>query len=352
MRRYLGTVLVGTLLSILGAACDRARSDDSSGEKVAAPEPSGRALGKLEKALASAVTAAGTAPNAGAAAGPPEDGIMEPARAAAELAADEGVRVTLGGSGSSPTRVLARAPLPPTSSAKLTVEMEVGPGQIVPAMEIALAFTADKLKGEGLKAVQAVTARVTGVGMGTASVPEDFKKQVAGLAGSQIRFTQRADGAAYGYVAELGPTTPKELVDLLDAVVDGLTQIFLPTPSEAVGKGAVWMAVSREVVAKVPFLAYRMIKVTELTEKELTLEYTTRRYAIGRMVDATALGSPDPLELREVTSNGEGRLTMNPSSALPKNVESEATLRALLKSPTSPGQRVLQAGGRYRFEGP
>lgn len=277
---------------------------------------------------------------------------MEPARAEAELGAGEGMRVTLGSSGTGPTRVLGRAPFPPTSNAKLTVEMEVGPGQVVPAMEIALSFAAEKPKGEGSAAVQLVTARVTGVAMGAASVPEDFKKQVAGLAGSQIRFTVRSDGSAYGYVAELGPTSPKELVDLLDSVVDGLTQVLLPTPTQAVGKDAVWMAVSREVVAEVPFLAYRMIKIAELTEKEVSLEYTTRRYAIGREVDAKALGSPDPLELREVTSSGQGRITMTLGTALPKTVSSEATLRALLKSPTSPGQRVLQAGGRYRFEGP
>jgi hypothetical protein len=348
IRSYLSLLAVGSLTcSLLG--CSRENSSTSTDTP---PAPSSKRLDKLEKALASAVTASDSARAGAASAGPPPDGIMDMARAAAELGEGQAPKVTIGAQGSEPRMVLGRGSWPASTTAKLSVEMEVGPGQSLPPIEVSLSLQAEKAKEEGATAVQPVVAKIASVTIKAAGLPPEVAKQLAALAGSQVKFTGTAGGGGYGFIGELGKGSGPELRDLLDAVADGLSTATIPTPAEAVGVGGVWMVVSREKTAGIPFLAYRMVKVARLGEKDADLEFTTRRYAIGRDIDAASLGSPQKLTLTEMTSTIQGRTTVGIGSTIPASASADSSLRALLSSSESPEPRALQAGGRYQFSSP
>lgn len=348
LRPYLSFLAAFGLTCTL-LACNRENAANST---AAPPAASSKRLDKLEKALASAVTASGSVPTSAATAGPPPDGIMDAARATTELGEGLPPKVTIGSRGDEPRTVLGRGVWPATATAKLSVEMEVGPGQSLPPIEVSLSFQAEKAKGEGVAAVQSVVAKITGVTIKAAGLPPEVAKQLAALSGSQVKFTATASGGGYGFVGELGTGSGPELRDLLDAVADGLATATLPTPAEAMGTGGVWMVVSREKTAGIPFMAYRMVKVAKVGEKDVELEFTTRRYAIGRDIDAASLGSAQKLTLTEMASNGQGRMTVNIGSPVPSSASADSSLRALLSSSESPEPRALQAGGRYQFTSP
>jgi hypothetical protein len=349
IRSILSCLAVGSV-ACAALACNRTDSttSDTTG---AAPAASSKALGKLEKALQSAV-ASGAVPAQAATAGPPPDGIMDPARAQSELAEGQPPKVTVGAQGAMPQVVLGRGAWPTTTTAKLTVEMEVGPGQSLPPIEVGFSLQADKPKGEGAAAVQSVVAKITSVTLKAAGLPPDVAKQLSALAGSRVKFSATAEGGGYGFTGELGTGAGPELRDLLDAVTDGLATATIATPREPMGTGGVWMAVSRERVVGIPFIAYRMVKVVRVGDKDVDLEFTTRRYAVGRDVNGASLGSQEPLSLTEMTSTAQGTTTIALGSAIPSVVLADASLRARLSSPGSPDPRTLQAGSRYNFSCP
>ena len=112
------------------------------------------------------------------------------------------------------------------------------------------------------------------------------------------------------------------------------------------------MSVSDGTTTGCPSTVATRKKVVGVSDKDMQLEFTTRRYAVGRDVNGAALGSQQPLSLTEMSSNSQGTTTIALGAAIPSALVADASLRARLSAPESPDPRALQAGSRYQFSSP
>jgi len=353
MRRSIQVVLlVGQLVVV--ASCQQKSENAGS---TATPEASTKApAGKVEMALANAV--ASGAPAATSSSGPPPDGILELARAEAEAPSGQAPKLTIGANGAEP-RVMLRSPranLPRT--VKLEVTLQSGMDQGLPPIEMTLgldskpvAATAksagsDKVDGRSL----VVTARVRDVKVSMPNVPQEFITQISALKGSKVTFTMASDGGGYGFNSELATGAKSELRDLLDSIAEGLTVATLPVPTVPVGDGAFWMVVAREKVAGFGLVTYHMVKLVRADDKAAEVEFNSRRYAVGRLVDPAMLppGSEN-VTLKEISASAKGGIRWSVDAVLPTSVEANTMLRGALDSGEGVPKRAVQSGTNFRI---
>jgi len=343
------------VLVLAAAGCEQKSASSQSQETADAG--SAKVEGKVEKAFANAVKARGV-PAAASSSGPPADGIMEPARADAEVPPGAPPQVTVGSEGTAPKLLLRnpKATLPATASVELTIQG--GSEQGLPPITVELSMESKKAKVE--KSASFVVAKIKAVRIGIPNVPKEFADQLAGLKGGKIGFSMTEQGAGFGYATELASGAKPELKDFIDAVAEGLSMLALPVPSVPVGAGAVWMVVSRDTTAGFGFMSYRMVKLVNATDKTAELEFDARRYATTRAVDPALLppGS-QAQQLVEMSAGSKARLKISVDRALATELEGDSALRGTIGGPEAIGgppgqrgagqQRILQSATAYRI---
>jgi hypothetical protein len=343
------------MLSLLFASpgCEQKSESKSSSEAPSASAASGsRELGKVERALASAVRVGTASPAASS--GPPADGVMEPTRADADVAPGQPPKVTLGADGVAPKSLLrgVTASVPRALTVELNIQGAMEQGGLPP---IAVDLSLESKKGTPPSA-SVVTAKVRDVRIPVPNVPKEFVMQLSGLKGATVGFSLTSEGAGYGFSSSLPTGAKPELRDLLEAVSEGLSLLTVAVPNAPVGVGAVWMVASREASSGFGLISYRMVKVVSIGDKAAELEFDARRYAVGRNVDPALLGPGAlPATLREFSAGAKGKLTIRSDSLLASGMDGSAALRGAIDAGDPPGpqgqasQRMVQSGTAYRI---
>ena len=334
-------------------ACHSESSNQATPQESSEP-PAGSATekktqDKLARALASAIATDKAPKAAGGDASdtsPPADGVMDAAKADAQLPSNSPPKITLGAAGSEPRIALGHRPLTSPCKATMQLALDLGGGQGLPPVEFKLELRAPAKPDA--KGVQPMTARVSGVDVSVPNVPDDFKNQLRQLVGSKMSYRVSADGGSFDFTSELGKSKHQELSDLLDMVVQGLAEANISMPSDPVGTGAYWMVVSRRKSLGLDWIVYDMVKVTAVTDKSATLEFTSRRYVVGRDIE---LGTQGPkLSVREASASDTAQATATTQGSLLQRYERNQSVKLLLDAADNSGQRMMQTGGQLKFQ--
>ncbi|MFC1642965.1 hypothetical protein ACFL5O_09835 [Myxococcota bacterium] len=182
-------------------------------------------------------------------------------------------------------------------------------------------------------------ARVTHATVDASQVPRVDPKVKADLVkfnGSKIRFKLVASGVGSDFVVERSQTAPEEFEETLRSLSELLATVLLPYPQQPVGTDAYWMATTRETVAGIDTVAYRLIRVQKVQGNSLSLQVDSKRYAATTEVPGMA-----ELELQQFKSLGQGTLTVSQGSAIPTEAKLGQELVALMSMSNQPGQMSI-----------
>lgn len=242
---------------------------------------------QIDPSLAKAVEAANAkAPaQAGAASGPPPNGIFGPGGADKELPVGAPAKITLGGQGEAPRYTLSGATFKPRDKMKGTIQMAVqtDPRQGALPVDFSLSFEGKPPVAEPGAAVQALThvvATVEAASVGAVDLPPAVTDSLKKLKGSRIEYQLAANGAGSNFTPMLTKQAAgSELTNVFNALGDALATMTLPVPDQPIGTGAFWMATTRERVMGLDTVTYRLIRVQRAEPTQMTLTLETKRYA-------------------------------------------------------------------------
>jgi hypothetical protein len=356
------------LLTIAAAISLSACSKDEPPPPAAEASPEGSAgSGAAEKKpavdekIASALGAAeenarsNSTPSSGHGA-PPPDGILGAEGAARELAPGSPAELVLGGDGSAPKVRLGSERITPGAgpAGKLSISYRSG-GSVMPTIEFDLK---PKISAAG---AETQPAAVAAGGAGAAGnlvagnlavrfalagahpadnqpgrLPENARAEIAKLNGSYVELVAQPNGAHVSQSQKLEGGNP-DLEPLVTGSAEALSSVVLPYPEVPVGVGAFWMVKSRETMNGAPVIAYRMVKLTELSPTEAKLSVNTRRYLIEPSLPMAGL---PPHQVRRFESEGEATLSVKPGSLYPDRADSRDAFMALVTPNDRPNQSV------------
>lgn len=332
-------ILVGVTLSVVGCAKDNPPSDsaarpDAGLSKAEALDPD------IAQAVAAASAARPGAQAAGVPGGPPANGIFAPGAADKEIARGQAPKLTLGSEGAEPRFTLTPAQPKPGSKQSGTIQVvQQSQGAGLP-IEFAVAFEAQKPKGEGSTAVP-VVVRVNGAKVAIAGAPKEVEAQVAKLKGAKVEYDVLPDGAGTNYRYEVPKAAPQDLADIVRALTDVLAVVTLPYPDKAVGVGAFWMATSRDGAMGLDLVTYRMVKVERIEGGKVTLNVNTKRYATSTDFDMPGLPPDAPRNLAEFQALAEGTLQIEPGKGFPVGGNQNSAIGVTLQNPANPAARGM-----------
>jgi hypothetical protein len=352
---------VGVLFFLAG--CEEEPSPASKGD---AGPPSTKPA--LDPSLARAVESASSTAKAGKGArgnngGPPPNGIFGPGEADKELRASAPAKITVGSTGSEP-RVSVTGMQPAVGSKRsgtIQLELATGPQQGLPPIEFSLSLQAQKLAAPAEPSTEGAAAAPTEVGMlvtvtGTKLVElsgmgREFGSALEKLKGSRIEYRVAANGAGNDYRFTIPKGADPGLDNVVRSLTEALATMTLPFPSEPIGSGAYFMAVTREQSVGVDVVAYRLVKVTNVKDDKLTLSVNTKRYATSDAFDMPGVPQDlGKLKLQEFQSTADGTLEVLKGTPIAVRSELTQTLNAGISAEKQPKQRLaLQAQARSEF---
>jgi hypothetical protein len=192
-------------------------------------------------------------------------------------------------------------------------------------------------------------AEITKIGLAkkqSAQVPEDAGKQIAKLKGSKLAFTRDPSGSINNVRTILAKDSMAELGRLVDGVGEGLLLATVPMPTKPVGVGGFWIAGSRSTLSGLEVLTYRMYKVKDIAEDQVTLTVQTTQYAIKGK--GSFPGVPPEVELLKFESVSQGEVVIPKTSSLSLESKTSQKHVALFKSPK--GNQVVPIQGGVTAE--
>jgi hypothetical protein len=351
----------------LGAfACQKER-DDSVEQAVPSAEAKSAGVDpNLAKAVAAASASQPGAGDAAQAEAPPANGVFGPGQADQKLQRGATPVITVGALGGTPKMSLgSRQPQPGAKqAATVKLSLQVGANR-TPLFNFGLSLEPAKPKpkgnddaaedavGDSPSGVE-VLARITGSEIDptqASRVPDHERTMVTKLKGGGVRFRSASDGASTGFAVEMAKAADPGLKHTVDALAEVLSTLTLPAPSEPVGPGAYWMATSRDTVAGIDAVTYRMIKVEKVQDSGVVVEMNVRRYAASSAIDAQGV-PPDlgSVELSRFQSTGKGSLVLQPGVLLPVGGRYSSELSAFASASKAPGQNLPIAQIRVTAE--
>jgi len=352
--RFASCLLAVSLLALV--ACEKEQESETKVESDAGIDKNATLDPELAKAVAAASAGIARGPAAASSSGPPPNGIFPPGRADKEIKRGDPPKITLGGQGSEPRVVLG--PAQPKPGMKLTGTIEVvqsDPGRGGLPIEFSLRIEAkkgDKSAADAGAAPAAVPmlAQVVGARAAVAGVPRELDDAVAKLKGAKVEYEVLPDGSGTNYRYDIGGATP-EFRDMMRMLSDTIALVTLPMPAQPVGKGAFWMATSREGVLGLDLVTYRMVKVEELAPNKVTLSVGTKRYATSDRFELDALPPDAPRELAGFEAKSEGRVEFVPGTPFPLAGQVGSLLAAQLGTdPQKAGTLQLQSRAGLSFQ--
>jgi hypothetical protein len=273
---------------------------------------------------------------------PPPDGIMTAEAAAKELPVGAAAAVVLGSEGASPRVKLGpdRLVAGPGPSGKLEVSYRSG-SSVMPTIELELKGKVNVAEGSTPGSEPALVTRFA-IGKARPSdrqpgrLPENARAEIAKLDGSSIDLLTDGKGALISGRHQLAGNNP-DLEPVVMGSAEALAGAFLAYPNVPVGVGAFWMVKSRETLNGANVLAYRMVRVTELSGEMLKLSLTTRRYLLS---ETLPLAGFPPHRVRQFQSEGEGSVSLRVGATHPDAAEVHDKFVALVVPNDRPNQAI------------
>lgn len=355
--RFASCLLAVSVLALSG--CDKEEQQtESQVEADAGIDKNATLDPALAKAVAAASAGINRGPSPAASGGPPPKGIFPPGAADREIKRGDPPKITVGGQGSEPRLVLG--PAQPKPGMKLTGTIEVvqadqGRGGGLP-VEFTLRIEAKK--GDKAPSADAgaepvavpMVAHVVAARAAVAGVPRELDDGIAKLKGAKVEYQILPDGSGTGYRYDVG-SGAGQFSDMVRLLSDTIALVTLPMPSQPVGKGAFWMATSREGVLGLDLVTYRMVKVEELTADKVTLSVSTKRYATSDRFELAELPPDAPRELAGFEAKSEGRLEFSPGTPFPMAGQIGSLLAAQLGTdPQKAGTLAMQSRAGISFQ--
>lgn len=336
----------------------------------------------IAKAMAAASSRAGGGAAQQLTGGPPQNGVFAPGAADKELKPNAPPKVTLGSDGTPPRVTLGAMQPPPGFRRDLTVQVMMRSGrQGMPPVDFALGLQVQKPKPPGGAAPGAsagapaaappspapasseesgvpgsvdVVATVKGVRLSpsqSGGVPKEFEDLLIKLKGSKLTFRVGPNGAGDAFRYELAKGADPSLENAMRALSESLATFTLPYPDKPIGAGAFWMATTRESAIGSEVIAYRMVKVAEVSNNQIKLTVNTKRYATDAKFDLPELPKGTTYNLDQFDSQGEGEFEIKVGTPFPVSGDATLSFNAALAPANQGDQRLMvQSQTRAAFE--
>jgi hypothetical protein len=320
----------------------------------------------LNPALARAVKAAAkhksdTEDESGQPGGPPPHGVFAAGRADKLMPKGAPPKITLGSQGGEPRVDLTAMQPKPGFAKKASVEFTLqNGGRGVPPLDFMLDVSAKKAPApQGKPAVNAaapvqmvvrIDAAKFNSGMAV-NVPAEVEQALAKLRGSHVDYDIAANGAGSALHYTLAKNAPQLDEVILRSLSEGFATLALPYPDKPVGKGAFWMATTRETVAGVDVVAYHLVKVDSVDGDKAELNIDTKRYAADNQIDTSELPPGlGQVKLTDFEAESNGTLDIVKGTSVPVGGELQQVLQAGLSASAKPGQKLgLQSQSKFVF---
>jgi hypothetical protein len=338
------TLGLGTLL-LVTPACDKsAKEPTASAEESSATAANTAAVLNPEIARAVAAAASGDKPQA-AADGPPPDGLLTAARADSEATIEGGAKVVLGGTGTDPKVQLGGPEVTDKCSGQLELSVRTGPRSALPTV----AFKFGLVGKTPEVGPHEVTVDVLGSSLAAnqpGQIPEELGAALAKLKGSKFHYSSTGGRLSSSPSFELAKGAAPDMDLVLMTAADVLSSALLSFPAEPMGKDGFWMTTSREKVLGTDVVAYRMVRVVDVTERGVELDVKTRRYAAEPTLGMPGIGAHS---LKQFQAEDSTTLLISPGHRLPVEGRAEITIGAVIESAQGQAPVQIQIDGSFGF---
>lgn len=358
MRNRLFTLATLSLAATALASGCKSEADKASAPTAEASTAASTAAPVLDNKIANAVANAAKSQTQAQPAegdGPPQSGILGPARANAELMPGAPPKLKLGSAGSEPRVVLGAAEWGDKRLGQLELSIRKGnagypttvfklDGHKLPAAPPPAAGVAPQVNAGATYAFDVVASDLGS--NQPAEIPPDFAAEIRKFKGSQLTAQVSPSGLVGTPAFTLAKTAAPELDDLLKGGAATLTDAILPFPKEPVGVGAFWMTTSRETLYGTDVVVYRMVKVTEVTGDRTVLDVSAKRYLAA---DNLALQGLEQSKVMQFQADSSTQMTLVGGSALPHDGRSQTVMRAFVELEGQPRPIQLETRSLFAF---
>lgn len=340
MRRLV--VLVLALGAALAAsACEEKKSTTDTPRLEAGADKYATADPKLEKAL-QAVASSSTAMDNG----PPPSGVFAAGGADQRHARGVPSKVELVADGAEP-RVLLTPPGGAAADAarstsygpaELGMVLQLGP-QSVSAVSYSVVLGPAKKDDGGPDWLVADVKRAAPMkDMGEAVPGAD--KDIASLAGTQIRVQLTPDGRESDMQTRLGKAAKAELNRLAESAAEALVLSTVPLPTKPIGVGAQWIAETRMLLFGLDVVAYRAYRAMRIEGNRVHLSVDVKAYAASRETQLAEV--PKGSTLEQFDAQAKGELDLVRGETLARKADLQERIVMVFSQPGAPP--AAQAG--------
>jgi len=236
---------------------------------------------------------------------------------------------------------------------KFSMQMEIVPTRTVngqpmpsiPAVKIEMLGTSKTLSFVGHSAQRQNTfSKVT---PGTDGLPpaiaEQMLAQFSGLKGIELLETVSDTGQVLDMSVRPGSNATPQVVAMMQNLQDGMSNAFLPLPSDPVGPGAKWRATTQVSTAGLTIQQVNEVELLSLKGAVATVALTFSQSAAKQIIQAPGLPPGAQVELISMKGGGTGKMRVDLSSLVTEsNVDLTMTVDTKISGPAMP-QPVLSA---------
>jgi len=343
-------LLAHALATLLAFGCEEKKASESALRLEAGTDRYAAVDPKLAKALQSAASASAAALN-----GPPPEGVFPPGMANQRHPRDMPTKVDLAGAGSEPRVSLVR---PGDSAADTARARSYGPAILevgmlmgrsaLPTVDLGLTLGPSRKSGSAADWLVAEVHKAAPAKEQFGALPQGYEKDIATMAGTELRLQMTPDGRADNEQAQLGKSTLPDFDRIAQNAADALLLFTVPVPGTPIGVGGQWIAETRMQWVGVDVLAYRAYRVKAIDGDRVDISVTIQAYATSN--ETAIQGVPKGATLEQFQAQAQGEYELVRGELLPRKgtLEQRATLfiqaPAEGAAPSPPGQPGEQAG--------
>lgn len=300
--------LAALAATVSTAGCDEKKKTADTSTEAGAADKYATADPKLTKALQAAASAsAGADTN-----GPPPAGVFDPGVADKRHPKGAPTKVDVITDGTDPKVSFVGgeggAADPRASSygmAAMEIAQQMGQRASAPTIDYGLLLGPAKADDGGPDVLVGALKTVGLAREQAGQMPPGLDKEIANLAGSEVRVKLSADGKESDVSLVMGKNAKAELDRLAQNAGEALALATIPSPGKPVGVGAQWIAESRMPLSGVDVVAYRAFKVKSITGDRLHLTVDVKAYATDKDVDLAGVPKGATLEQFDTLAEGE-----------------------------------------------